>query len=90
MGPGVSGLTAQAAQRDPPTAMANTLRSIVWSVIGILASGLAGGVAGWSFIAALDWSGVGAALVAAVIGMMVATGVWIVITVGLRKLGAGR
>jgi hypothetical protein len=75
---------------DILTAMANTPSSIFFSVIGILASGLAGGLAGWSFIAALDWSGVGGALVAAAIGMVVATAVWLAITVLLRKLGLVR
>jgi hypothetical protein len=70
--------------------MANTPRSIFCSVIGILVSGLAGGVAGWSLVNALDWHGVVGALVAAAIGMVVATGTWVVITVSLRKLGLAR
>ena len=52
--------------------------------------GLAGGVAGWSLVNALDWHGVVGALVAAAIGMVVATGTWVVITVSLRKLGLAR
>jgi hypothetical protein len=70
--------------------MSHTLRSIFWSILGIVASGLVGGIAGWFAIASLGWSGVTGALVAAVIAMVVATGVWIAITVALRSLGIVR
>jgi hypothetical protein len=60
---------------------------IVWSVIGILISGAAGGLAGWWVAATLALPGAAGAIVAAVIGMVVATGVWIALTVGLRRLG---
>ena len=64
--------------------------AIFWSVIGILVSGAAGGVAGWWVIGLLRLAGVVGALIAAVVGMVVATGVWIAITVTLRKLGLVR
>lgn len=67
--------------------MANSTGSIVFSILGILVGGLAGGLAGWSTIAFLGLSGTGGALVAAVIGMVVATAVWIGLTVLLRALG---
>ena len=70
--------------------MAHTLRSIFWSVLGILVSGLAGGIAGWSLAGALGATGVGAALVAAVVGMVVATAVWLALTVLLRRIGIVR
>ncbi|MEO8508228.1 MAG: hypothetical protein ABI593_11415 [Betaproteobacteria bacterium] len=70
--------------------MANTPSSILFSIIGIVLSGLAGGVAGWSVIGALEWTGVVGALAAAVIGMVVATAVWVALTVLLRKAGPGR
>jgi hypothetical protein len=66
--------------------MSSTPASILASVLGIVASGLCGGLAGWSVIALLGWSGVGGALVAAVIGMVVATGVWVGLTSLLRAL----
>jgi hypothetical protein len=70
--------------------MPHTPRSIFWSILGILVSGLAGGIAGWSVVTSLGWAGVGGALVAAAVGMVVATGVWVAITVALRSLGIVR
>ncbi|MCC7327082.1 MAG: hypothetical protein IT521_09795 [Burkholderiales bacterium] len=67
--------------------MANVARSILFSVIGIVISGTAGGVAGWSVVTTLGWSGVAGAVVAAGIGMVVATFVWVAITLTLRKVG---
>jgi hypothetical protein len=67
--------------------MANSTGSIVFSILGILVGGIAGGLAGWSTIALLGLAGVGGALVAAIIGMIVATAVWIGLTVLLRALG---
>jgi hypothetical protein len=63
---------------------------IVWSVIGILISGAAGGLAGWWVIGTLGVGGAAGAIIAAVIAMVVATGVWLALTVGLRKLGLVR
>jgi hypothetical protein len=63
------------------------VRSIVFSILGILVSGVAGALAGWSVIALLGFTGVGGALLAATIGMVVATAAWIGLTVGLRALG---
>ena len=67
--------------------MSNTLRSVAWSLAGILVSGVAGATAGWGLIAALGLTGVPGALLATVIAMLVATGVFVLITVALRKLG---
>jgi hypothetical protein len=63
------------------------VRSIVSSILGILVSGTVGGLAGWSATTLLGFNGVGGALVAAAIGMVVATAVWIGLTVLLRALG---
>ena len=68
--------------------MASTLRSIAWSVAGILVCGIAGALAGWWLVGVLGLAGVAAALVGAIVGMVVATGAWIALTVVLRKLGA--
>jgi len=70
--------------------VAHTLRSIAWSLLGILGSGIVGGVAGWSLAGVLGLSGVGAALVAAFAGMVVATAVWLGLTVLLRRVGLVR
>jgi hypothetical protein len=67
--------------------MKHTVRGIVWSVVGILVSGIAGGYVGYSLVSALSLSGVAAALVAAVVGMVVATAVWLGLTVLLRRVG---
>ena len=63
------------------------VRSIVFSILGILVSGVTGGLAGWSTVTLLGFAGVGGALLAATVGMVVATTVWIALTVLLRALG---
>jgi len=68
----------------------HTPSSIFWSILGIVASGLVGGIVGWFVITSLGWGGTAGALVAAMIAMVVATGVWIAITVLLRSLGIVR
>lgn len=68
----------------------HTLSGFLFSILGILVSGLAGGVAGWWMRGALGWDSVGGALVAVVVGMVVATAVWLGLTVLLRALGVLR
>ena len=68
--------------------MASTLRSIAWSVVGILVCGIAGALCGWWLVGALGLSGVLAAVIGAIVGMVVATAAWVAITVVLRKFGA--
>ena len=65
----------------------NTPRSIFFSILGILVAGGCGGFAGWALVAVFDLAGVTGALVAAVAGMVVATGVWVALTVTLDKAG---
>ena len=67
--------------------MAGMLRSIAWSVAGILVCGIAGAYCGWWLAGALGLTGVFAALVGAVVGMIVATAAWVALTSVLRKLG---
>ena len=67
--------------------MKHTVGSIFWSILGILLSGIAGGYAGWALVAGLGLSGVAAALLAAVVGMVVATAVWLALTLLLRRIG---
>jgi hypothetical protein len=50
--------------------------SILASIIAILICGVAGGFAAWMLVAKLGIEGVPGALVAAVIGMIVATALW--------------
>jgi hypothetical protein len=70
--------------------MAHTPSSILFGILGILFSGLCGGVAGWGLVQLIGVSGVPAALIAAVVGMVVATATWVGITVLLRALGMVR
>ncbi|MEJ7668245.1 MAG: hypothetical protein WKH97_05845 [Casimicrobiaceae bacterium] len=62
------------------------LWSFIASGLGIIIAGAIGGAAGWAVVAWWQWTGVGGALVAAAVGMVVATGVWIGLTVVLRSL----
>jgi len=62
------------------------LWSFIASGLGIIIAGAIGGAVGWAVAAWLQWTGVGGALVAAAVGMVVATGVWIGLTVALRSL----
>jgi hypothetical protein len=61
--------------------------SLALSVLGILACGALGAFAGFAIVNAFGWSGTGAALVAVVVGMVVATAAWVLGTVLLRRLG---
>ena len=67
--------------------MKHTVRGILWSVAGILVSGIAGGFIGYALTAAFSLSGVAAALVAVVVGMVVSTAVWLGLTLLLRRVG---
>jgi hypothetical protein len=67
--------------------MKHTFREIFWSIVGILASGIVGGLAGWLIVNGLDLSGVFAAVLAAIVAMVVATAVWLGITLLLRRIG---
>jgi len=50
--------------------------SIFGSIVAILVCGVAGGVAAWRIVSGLGIDGVTGALVAAVMGMLVATALW--------------
>ena len=50
--------------------------SIFGSIVSILVCGVAGGVAAWTIVSGLGIDGVTGALVAAVMGMLVATALW--------------
>ncbi|MCC6197604.1 MAG: hypothetical protein IT518_24400 [Burkholderiales bacterium] len=67
--------------------MKHTPGEILWSVLGILVSGAAGGVAGWALFHGLDLPRVLGALLAAIAGMVIATAVWLGITLILRRIG---
>jgi hypothetical protein len=54
-------------------------------MLGILASGVAGGLAGWALFAGLDLPRVLAAVLAAATGMVVATAVWLGLTLIVRR-----
>ena len=61
--------------------------SLLGSILGILVCGVVGGVAAWSAMNALGFDGVSGALLAAVIGMVVATALWAGGSSLLRALG---
>ena len=61
--------------------------SIVGSILGILICGVAGGYAAWVLVAALGADGVLGAIIAAMIGMVVATALWVGGTSLLRAMG---
>jgi hypothetical protein len=60
--------------------------SILGSALGILVCGGIGGVAAWAVVAALGWDGTLGAVVAAIIGMVIATAMWAAGTSLLRAL----
>lgn len=63
------------------------MASIALSVLAILACGALGALAGFGSILAIDGSGTGAAILAAVVGMVVATLAWAAGVALLRRLG---
>jgi hypothetical protein len=52
--------------------------SILPSAIAILICGVSGAVFAWTIVDALGWTGIGGAIVTAVIGMVTATVLWAV------------
>ena len=63
------------------------MRAILCNVVGIIASGLPGALAGRWLAQVLGLAGVAGALVAALVAMAVATAVWVGLTTLARKLG---
>jgi hypothetical protein len=61
--------------------------AVLGSILGIFVCGVTGGLTAWSAVSALDLDGVPGALVAAVIGMVVATALWAGGSTLLRALG---
>ena len=64
--------------------------SILGSILGILVCGVVGGIAAWSIVALIGWDGIFGAIVAAAIGMLVATAAWAALTSLLRMLSRSR
>ena len=60
--------------------------SIVWSVLGILVCGGVGGSVAWLLVRAFELTGIPAALVALVVGMVLAVACWIGLTSLLRVM----
>jgi hypothetical protein len=50
--------------------------SILGSILGIVVCGGIGGIAAWTIVAHFGWNGIFGAIIAAVIGMVVATAAW--------------
>jgi hypothetical protein len=55
-------------------------------LVGIAIAGLLGALGGWSFVLALEWNGLGGALVAVLIAMTLATGLFAAWVTVLRAL----
>lgn len=64
--------------------------SILYSVLGIVVCGALGGVAAWAVVTLMGWDGTFASIVAALIGMVVATASWTALTSLLRMLRRAR
>ena len=60
--------------------------SILGSILGIVVCGCLGGIAAWGVVTLMGWDGTLAAIVAALIGMVVATAAWIALTSLVRML----
>jgi len=67
--------------------MSHAMRSVLWSIAGIIVCGVGGAVCAWWLVNALGLAGVAAALVGAIAGMVIATAAWVGLTVLLRKMG---
>jgi hypothetical protein len=65
----------------------DAMTSIVLSVLAILACGGLGALAGFGAVSAIGWNGVWGAIVAAVIGMVVANCAFALGAAILRRLG---
>jgi hypothetical protein len=63
---------------------------LLGSVFGIVLCGGVGGIAAWAVVTLMGWDGTIGGIVAAVIGMVVATAVWTATTSLLRMLGRTR
>ena len=61
--------------------------AVLGSILGIFTCGVAGGFAAWSAVTAWGVDGVAGAILAAVIGMVVATALWAGASTLLRTLG---
>lgn len=65
----------------------HSILGIVQSVVAIIVCGALGGGAGYGLLALLGWTGIGGALVAVFVGMVVATAAWTLGSVLLRAVG---
>ena len=61
--------------------------ALLGTIVGILVCGVGGGVVAWSAVTACGIDGVLGAVLAAVIGMVVATALWAAGSTLLRALG---
>lgn len=61
--------------------------SLVGSILAIVVCGGVGGVVAWALVGAIGLSGAFGAIVAAIVGMIVAVGLWAAGSVALRAAG---
>jgi hypothetical protein len=64
--------------------------SILVSILGIIICGGIGGITAWAVVTAVGWDGTLGAILAAIIGMVVATAAWAGASTLLRALGRTR
>jgi biopolymer transport protein ExbB/TolQ len=64
--------------------------SIFGRLLGILACGGVGGIAAWSIVTLMGWDGTIGAIVATIIGMVVAMAAWVALTSLARMLSRAR
>ena len=77
-----------ASERIYTTRLFRELRmGIVWSVVGIFICGGLGGLAAWALVTGLGLAGTLGAIVAAVVGMVLAVALWTLLTSLLRQFG---
>jgi len=64
--------------------------SILGSLLGIVVCGGIGGIAAWTIVAQFGWNGIFGAIIATIIGMIVATAAWTAWTSLLRMFRTPR
>jgi hypothetical protein len=64
------------AQAQAATCASQAVLSFILRMLAIIVCGGGGGLLAWLIVAALGWTGVGAAIAGAMIGMVLATLLW--------------
>ena len=59
-------------------------------LVAILACGAVGGVAAWSIVTVMGWDGIGGAIVAAMIAMVISVTLWVAGVAALQSMEGKR